>query len=72
MDVKWDPTSTTFKPVTQTADAAVNNASINDMDPTCAEGKVKKTAPKIINRTNPPTKDCVGLERNGSNKKDKC
>ena len=42
MDEKWVPTSTTFKPVTQTAEAAVNKASINDIDPNMWMATLKK------------------------------
>ena len=46
MDEKWVPTSTTFKPVTHTAEAAVNKASINGIGPTWADGNVKKNSPE--------------------------
>lgn len=59
------PVSTTIRPVTQSAEVAVNKASINDIVfPLLREiGKYKRKVPKQIINANPPdnTREGVSL-----------
>ena len=61
--LKYVPVSTTVSPVTQTAEAAVNNASMKLTPPvTVAKGSNNKAVPVAIIKTNPAARKRAGDE----------